>query len=127
MSTFNLNRRALIKNLAYGGVGGALALEQLAGVPILASWFNDYVVNPLNPINRFDAYAMMQNALSGGPAILGVRRAIAAAEDGWTLVQIKVCNHLYTPLVFKLGKSRLTEKHCEVPLIQRQQKRLCIS
>lgn len=104
MSTFNINRRSLLKKLAYGGIGGTIALEQLAGVPGLATWFNQYVANPLNPINRFDSYAMMGNALSGGPAMLGVHKAMAAAEDGWALVQIKVCNHVYTPLVFKMGK-----------------------
>lgn len=101
MATKPLNRRTLIKQLAVGGTTAAFALEQLAGVPMLGTWASDWLANPLNP---YDAYAMMGNALRGGSAMLGVHKAMAAGEDGWTLVQIKVCNHVHTPLVFKLGQ-----------------------
>lgn len=101
-----MDRRALLRQLALGGAGAAFALEQLGGVPLMGTWASDFLANPLNPLghNPYDAYEMMGNALRGGKALLGVHKAIAAGEDGWTLVQIKVCNHVHTPLVFKLGQ-----------------------
>lgn len=101
MAAKMLDRRALIRQLALGGGAAALALEQLGGVPLFGTWASEYLANPLN---RYDAFVNMRDALRGGQSILGVHKAMAAAEDDWTLVQIKVCNHVHTPLVFKLGE-----------------------
>jgi hypothetical protein len=41
----------------------------------------------------------------GGSSFAGVHQAMAnGTKNDWTLVQIKVCNHIYTPLMFALGK-----------------------
>lgn len=101
MGAKTLDRRTLIRQLALGGGAAAFALEQLGGVPLLGTWASDYLANPMN---RYDAFANMADAMRGGRSLLGVHKAIAAAEDGWSLVQIKICNHVHTPLVFKLGE-----------------------
>ncbi len=99
-----IDRRKLMR-LFVQGAAGSLALEQLGGVPLFGSLIDGMLSNPLNPlINHYDAFAMMGNALSGGPAALGVARAMAEVKDSWVLVQIKVCNHVHTPMVFRLGK-----------------------
>lgn len=97
-----MNRRDLFRRAALGSVGAAVALEQLGGVPMLGNLFDHWASGII--VNPYDAYTMMGNALAGGRALLGVHKAMAAAEDDWALVQIKVCNHVHTPLVFKLGK-----------------------
>lgn len=99
----NLNRRELMRVLGYGGFGGAFALEQLAGVPGLMTLADRFIRGAM-PVNPYDAYARMADALRGGPSLLAVHQAMAQANNQWTVVQIKVCNHVYTPLVFRLGK-----------------------
>lgn len=101
MSRKPLDRRELLRLGLTGSIGSAFALEQLGGVPLFGTWASELVRNPW--INRHDAYAMMGNALRGGPALLGVHKAMAAGESDWALVEIKVVNHVYTPLVFRLG------------------------
>src|SRR5688500_14743928 len=96
------SRRDLLRRAGTYGLGTAFALEQLGGVPLLGTWASDYLVNPLS--HRLDAYAMMANALRGGAAALAVHKAMAAGEDDWAVVQIKVCNHVHTPLVFAFGQ-----------------------
>ncbi len=98
------DRRSLIKLGAKGAVG-AIGLEQLLGVPLLGDmvdhWPNSRLAHLLG-VNPYDAFQMMDLAWRGG---LGVPFARAQATPaGWTLVQIKVCNHVFTPLVFKLGQ-----------------------
>lgn len=102
MTTKKLDRRELMRLGLNGGLGAALAIEQLGGVPLLGTWASEIVRNPWR--NRYDAYAMMGEALRGGPSLLAVHRAMAADADEWSLVQIKVLNHVHTPLVFRLGR-----------------------
>ena len=101
MGTRGTDRRTLIRLGLNSGLGAAFALEQLGGVPLLGTWASQWARGPW--ANRYDAYAMMGQALRAGPSMLAVHRAMAAGEDDWTLVEIKVVNHVYTPLVFRLG------------------------
>ena len=100
--TTKFNRRSLLKMGAYGAAG-AVALEQLAGVPLLGTMIDAWPSGRMarwSGINPYDAYEMMGFALRTG---FGVPRAMAEGQEGWALVQIKVCNHVFTPLVFKAG------------------------
>ena len=96
------NRRSLLKLGAYGAAG-AFGLEQLGGVPLLGDmidkWPNSRFATWAG-VNPYDAYEMMGLTWRTG---LGVSQAMAEGQEGWALVQIKVCNHLFTPLVFKAG------------------------
>ncbi len=105
MKKTELSRRDIIRMLGYGGVGGAIAMEQLAGIPGLLTLTSNYLPGIGRQINPYDSYALMGDVLRGGKSMFAVHQAMAAENDNqWTLVQIKVCNHVYTPLVFKLGK-----------------------
>lgn len=103
MRKSDLNRRELLRMLGYAGVGGAVALEQLAGVPGMATLTSRFF-GEFARVNKYDAYEMMGDYLRGGPSVFAVQQAMAQSNSDWNLVQIKVCNHVYTPLVFKLGK-----------------------
>jgi hypothetical protein len=105
MKKADFSRREIIRMLGYGGVGGAIAMEQLAGVPGLLTMASNYLPGLGKHINPYDSYALMGDVLRGGRSVFAVHQAMAQNDDNqWTLVQIKVCNHVYTPLVFKLGK-----------------------
>lgn len=102
MGKKQFNRRDLLgRGLKYGA-GSALLLDQLAGVPLLSPWASPWLAHPF--ANRYDAYEMMRLALSGGPSILPVHRAMAQNDSDWMLVEIKVVNHIYAPMFFRLGK-----------------------
>jgi hypothetical protein len=99
-----MDRRELLRMALLGGVGSAWALEQLGGVPLIGT-LADRVMRFGSPFtNRYDAFAMMREALVGGPSMFAVHAAMAQDANDWTLVQIKVCNHVFTPLVFRLGQ-----------------------
>jgi len=105
MRKTNLSRREIIRMLGYGGVGGAIAMEQLAGIPGLLTAATKYLPGLARNFNPYDTYALMGDVLRGGRSVFAVHQAMAQADNNqWTLIQIKVCNHVYTPLVFKLGK-----------------------
>ena len=105
MKKTDLTRRDMIRMLGYGGVGGAIAMEQLAGVPGVLTLATNYLPNlARGHVNPYDSYAMMGDVLRGGRSVFAIHQAMAQTDNQWTLVQIKVCNHVYTPLVFKLGK-----------------------
>ena len=96
------NRRSLLKLGAYGAAG-AFGLEQLGGVPLLGDMIDKWPHSRFATwagVNPLDAYEMMGFTWRSG---LGVSQAMAEGQEGWALVQIKVCNHLFTPLVFKAG------------------------
>ena len=100
--TTKLDRRTLLRLGTYGAVG-AFGLEQLGGVPLVGEALNHWPsmrLARLLGVNPYDAFQMMNLAFRGG---FGVPTAHAETPAGWTLVQIKVCNHVFTPMVFKLG------------------------
>jgi hypothetical protein len=98
------DRRSLLKLGAKGAVG-AIGLEQLLGIPLVGDYIDHWPSSRLAHllgVNPYDAFQMMDLAWRGG---LGVPFARAQSTPaGWSLVQIKVCNHVFTPLVFKLGQ-----------------------
>ena len=81
MSKSVVDRRKLMR-LFLSGAAGGFALEQLGGVPLFGTFLDSMMANPLNPLNHYDSFAMMANALSGGPALLGVARAMACGAQG---------------------------------------------
>lgn len=101
MARKTMDRRQLMKAILMGGAGSAFALEQLGGVPMFGTWVNGLLSRA--GVNTLDAYEMMGSAMRGGPAFLAVQQAIAQQEIGWTIVDIKVVNHVSTPLVFAFG------------------------
>jgi hypothetical protein len=97
------HRRDFLKRTGVGFLSAAFAAEQLGGIPGFASaghWLHQRFAGS----NPFDAYEQMGSALRGGPALLGVSQAMAQSADDWILVQIKVLNHVYIPMVFALGQ-----------------------
>ena len=96
------DRRELLRAGMKYGLGGAVALEQLGGVPLAGQWISDSIINPA--LANLDAYQNIRNALAGGAAALRVHQAMAQGADDWTMVQIKVVNHVYAPLVFRMGE-----------------------
>ncbi|MCX6130101.1 MAG: hypothetical protein NTX25_13680 [Proteobacteria bacterium] len=113
-----IDRRSLIKLGAYGAVG-AIGLEQVLGLPLGGSLIDQLVQSQLpvwSGVNPYDAYEMMNFTWRTG---LGVPKVFAQGEEGWSLVQIKVCNHVFTPLVFKpglLGADAQVTTDADVPL-----------
>lgn len=116
MSNRLVNRREWLASTARISLGASVALEQLAGVPMLGTLSSKWLESGL--MNRFDAYAMMGNALRGGAAFLKVQEAMAAAANDWSIVQIKVLNHVHTPLVFRLGElsNNIVTTDASIPL-----------
>lgn len=102
MSNRIFNRREWLASAAKISLGSSFALEQFGGVPLLGTWFSDWIATAT--VNRYDAYAMMGNAVRGGAAFLRVHQAMAASQNDWSIVQIKVLNHVHTPLIFRLGE-----------------------
>jgi hypothetical protein len=102
-SAQSLNRREILRLLGTAGVGSAFAMEQLVGVPGIMSGVGSLMNLGSRP-HPYDTYGLLADAARGGSSLFTVNKAMAQASESWTLVQIKVCNHVFTPLVFKLGK-----------------------
>ncbi len=96
-----IDRRELLKKVLTGGIGTAALLEQLGGVPLFGTWASELAGAVRG--DRLDAFHMMSEVLHGGPATLAVAQAMAADDEPWILVDIRVVNHVYTPLVFRAG------------------------
>ncbi len=102
MATSRIDRRELLRKAIYGGVGGAVALEQLGGVPLLGTWASKHVFSPV--MGTRDAFYLMRDALAGGPSALAVAEAFATTDDQkWVIVDIKVMTQVHHPMIFKLG------------------------
>jgi hypothetical protein len=99
----DLARRQLILKSLYGGVSSAFALEYLGGVPLLGNYLAGSLLDPL--ASSLDAYPLIADAARGGSSLLKVHQALAlSSSNDWSIVTIKVVNHVSTPLVFGLGK-----------------------
>lgn len=105
MARARWHRRDFLKHSGVGVLSAAVAAEQLGGIPTFAS-ASQWLYNRFHGPNPYDAYELMGSALRGGPALLGVSTAMAQAADDWILVQIKVLNHVYIPMVFALGQDQ---------------------
>ena len=102
MSKFD--RREMLKKALATGVGLGVFAEQFGGLPFIGSKLDDWIFRGLGTSN-LDAYQLLQEAVQGHGAFFGVHRAIAQEDSNdWSLVQIKVCNHIYSPLIFALGQ-----------------------
>lgn len=101
MAMNHYDRRDLFKRMLTTGVGVATLLEQLGGVPLLGTWASQIIANPFG--NPYDAYDRIRDALRFGPSALGVAQAMAQDDKIWVVVDIRIVNHVYSPLVFRLG------------------------
>ncbi|MCX6125786.1 MAG: hypothetical protein NTV34_13720, partial [Proteobacteria bacterium] len=101
------NRRDLLLKALTTGVGIGVLAEQFGGVPFVGSKLDDFLINKAIGEN-IDSYQLIAEAMQGRGAFFGVHKAMAGLDEGagndWSLVQIKVCNHLYAPLIFALGQ-----------------------
>jgi hypothetical protein len=59
-------------------------------------------IQSLSPL-FLDSRSLIRNTLAGGSSLLGVHKAMASDESNpWTVVNIRVVNHIYTPMMFRL-------------------------
>ena len=96
------DRRAFLRKSILGGVGTSFALEQLLALRIYGDFIAQRAMTPL--ANTLDSYPLIQDALRGGASLLNVHKAMAQSTSDWSVVTIKVVNHVCTPLVFRLGE-----------------------
>ena len=102
MSHDILSRRKLLSRALMGGVGGALALEQLGGIPGIGHLLSEHALDPL--ARSHDSFKLLADAMRGGTSLLRMQQAFAqSSSDQWSVVTVKIANHVHTPLVFKLG------------------------
>ena len=99
----NYNRRDMLKRALVSGVGLGVLAEQLGGIPLLGTQIDRILAGGERAVS-YDAFHLIGQALQGKHAFLGVHQAMAADESDWAMVQIKVCNHIYAPLMFALGQ-----------------------
>jgi hypothetical protein len=109
-----MNRRQVLSRTLLGTVGGLYALEKFSSL----GWVDKMLLPSLGGQAGSGGIAsaaqgtleILQAALRGGPGLLRAEHAFAAAgvsadpTKQWSVVTIKVVNHVHTPLVFKLGR-----------------------
>ena len=104
MKNNKYTRRELMRMGLWAG-GGALALEQLTGLPLLGDFLARNVFSP--GAMHLDAYKNMQMLLGNTSRALGMQQALAQAaatdSEPWSVVSIKVVNHIHIPLLFRIN------------------------
>ncbi|NRA45401.1 MAG: hypothetical protein HRU09_10650 [Oligoflexales bacterium] len=96
------DRRAFLRKSILGGVGTSFALEQLLAIRLYGDLIARKALMPMQ--STLDSYPLMQNALKGGASLLNVHKAMAQSTSEWSVVTIKIVNHVCTPLLFRLGE-----------------------
>lgn len=97
-----MNRRELLRQLTLAGIGSAYTLDQMLGIKGMDTLLLKGFMDPLT--NCFGSLPLIGDALQGGTSLLRYRdAAYGQTADQWTMVTVKVVNHVYTPLVFLLG------------------------
>jgi hypothetical protein len=105
---FNLNmsRRQLLRGGAAFGFATAWAAHEFGLGPSLYQSLNQLILQTSG--QSLGSYWAIQDALAGGPSLLrwfAAREALAQGGTApWSVVHIKVVNHVSTPLVFRLGQ-----------------------
>jgi hypothetical protein len=100
-----MHRRNFIKNSIFTSLSGSFALDRLGGVPIFSALTDCLTLNRLAACDAWYNLAMLSRSATH---FLQLEQSIARAqsvEDSWSLVTIKIVNHVHTPLVFKLGNN----------------------
>ena len=60
-------------------------------------------IQSLSPL-ALDSRSLIRNSLLGGSSLLGVHNAMAGdTSNPWTIVNIRVTNHIFTPMMFRLN------------------------
>ena len=98
-----MDRRKFLQESLFTSFAGAYALDRLGGVPLFSSLADPRIFGRLAATDAWYNLAMASKSLGH---FLHLEQSMAAAQsssDAWTLVTIKVVNHVHTPLVFKLG------------------------
>jgi hypothetical protein len=99
----DLERRRLLLRSFYGGISSAFALEYMTATPMLGNFLAQRLLDPL--AHSLDAFPLISDAMRGGSSFLKVHQAMALdSANDWTIVTVKVVNHVATSLVFGLGK-----------------------
>lgn len=99
----DLKRRQFLLKSLYGGISSAFALEYAGGIPLLGNFLSTALMDPL--AHSLDAFPLMRDAIAGGSSVLRLHQAMAqSSTNDWSVITIKVVNHVATPLVFALGK-----------------------
>lgn len=99
-----MDRRKFLQQSLFTGFAGAFALDRLGGVPLISSLTDPRILSRLAATDAWYNLAMVSKSVGH---FLQLEQSMAQAQssqDTWTLVTIKVVNHVHTPLVFKLGK-----------------------
>jgi hypothetical protein len=115
-----IHRRAAIAKAFAGVVGGSYALDMFARKGWLEALLPGPIVGGPASIDAalrlgaagrapLGTYEILGAALRGGAGLVRAQQAFAVSgasdpSKEWSVVTIKVVNHVHTPLVFKLGK-----------------------
>jgi hypothetical protein len=100
-----MHRRRFITNTIFTSIAGSFALDRLGGVPIFSTLTDSLTIGRLAACDAWYNLAMLSRSATH---FLQLEQSIASAqsvEDSWSLVTIKIVNHVHTPLVFKLGEN----------------------
>lgn len=104
----NLSRRNLLRSGAVLGVSTAWAAREFGLGPSLFQSLNQLMLQSSG--QSLDSHWAIQDAIAGGPSLLrwfAAREALALSGTmPWSIVHIKVVNHVSTPLVFRLGERK---------------------
>jgi hypothetical protein len=102
----NLSRRELLRGGVAFGFATTWAAHEFGLGPSLYRSMNQLLLQTSG--HSLGSYWAIQDALAGGPSLLrwfAAREALAVgAAAPWSVVHIKVVNHVATPLVFRLGQ-----------------------
>jgi hypothetical protein len=106
----NQSRRSFFRNVALGSgaafVGGE-SLSHLSSLDkLLLPSLGGTAPSLLQTTLGDDAFYLLQNSLRGGAGLARWQTALAstAGQKPWSVVTIKVVNHVYTQLLFALGE-----------------------
>ncbi|MEI8025227.1 MAG: hypothetical protein WCI18_02655 [Pseudomonadota bacterium] len=99
-----MDRRKFLHQSLFTGFAGAFALDRLGGVPLFSSLTDPRILSRLAATDAWYNLAMVSQSVGHFLRLEHSMAQAQSSQDTWTLVTIKVVNHVHTPLVFKLGK-----------------------
>lgn len=100
-----IDRRKALRTAMWTTLGGSIAFNELGLGPSVQSLFHKLMLSTAG--RSVDSRQLLVEALKGGPALFRWDAARALADETgqpWSVVHIKVVNHVATNLVFRLGE-----------------------